>query len=63
MATQFSKEMWLDAMGGTKWDRRWMVVDANYRFTTQRKFAQMCHIETKLSGDQATLSPRFYHLR
>jgi hypothetical protein len=23
----------------------------------------MCHIETKLSGDQATLSPRFYHLR
>ena len=48
-------KMWLDAMG-PKWDRRWMVVDANYRFTTQRKFAQMCHIETKLSGDRLTLS-------
>ncbi|MFT5136514.1 MAG: hypothetical protein ACI9XU_000751 [Arenicella sp.] len=47
--------MWLDAMG-PKWDRRWMVVDANYRFITQRKFAQMCHIKTKLSGDNLTLS-------
>ncbi|MFT5609753.1 MAG: hypothetical protein ACI9WC_000419 [Arenicella sp.] len=47
--------MWLDGMG-PKWDRRWMVVDANFRFTTQRKFAQMCHIKTKLSGDSLSLS-------
>ena len=48
-------KMWLDAIG-PKWDRRWMVVDAHHRFRTQRKFAQMCHIETKVSGDQLTLS-------
>ncbi len=47
--------MWLDAMG-PQWDRRWMVVDANYRFRTQRKFAKMCLIETKLSGERLTLS-------
>lgn len=48
-------KMSLDVMG-PKWDRRWMVVDANYRFRTQRKIAQMCHIETKLSEVGLTLS-------
>ena len=48
-------KMWLDAMG-PKWDRRWMVVDADHRFRTQRKFPQMCHIKTKFYSDRLTLS-------
>ncbi|NEQ97751.1 MAG: MOSC domain-containing protein [Cyanothece sp. SIO2G6] len=36
---------------GLEYDRRWMVVDANGKFMTQRKFPQMARIQVQL-GDR-----------
>lgn len=35
---------------GLQWDRRWMVVDANGRFVTQREYPSMARIETALGA-------------
>lgn len=36
---------------GLQWDRRWMVVDVNGRFVTQREYPSMACIETALDAD------------
>ncbi len=47
--------MQFDAMGPVG-DRRWMVVDDQGRFLTQRKLAKMCQIESRLVEQGLTLS-------
>ncbi len=44
------KELQLGAVG-PEYDRRWMVVDADGRFITQRQYPQMCLISTQLGDD------------
>lgn len=36
---------------GLQWDRRWMVVDANGRFVSQREYPSMARIVTALTAD------------
>jgi len=40
---------------GPEYDRRWMVIDDNGKFITQRKHAMMCLIETQLSENSLIL--------
>lgn len=40
---------------GLQWDRRWMVVDANGRFVSQREYPAMARIETALGDDALRL--------
>ncbi|MEZ5507559.1 MAG: MOSC domain-containing protein [Gammaproteobacteria bacterium] len=40
---------------GPRWDRRWLVVDPQGRFLTQRQYARMAQITAGLEGDQITL--------
>lgn len=41
---------------GPQWDRRWMVVDTQGKFITQRQFPQMALIHGQRNGDQVGLS-------
>jgi len=41
---------------GLQWDRRWMVVDANGQFVTQREYPSMARIATALGADALHLS-------
>ncbi|MVF12706.1 MOSC domain-containing protein [Ketobacter sp. MCCC 1A13808] len=41
---------------GPQWDRRWMVVDEQGRFITQRQYAKMALIRTSMDQDQVTLT-------
>lgn len=41
---------------GPECDRRWMVIDSNNAFVTQRKFTKMCLIDTQLNGDELFIS-------
>lgn len=41
---------------GPDCDRRWMVVDKNNTFVTQRKFPKMCLINTELKDGNLTMS-------
>lgn len=45
----------VDSMG-LQYDRRWMIVDANGKFITQRTVPQMVLIKTALDENQLTLS-------
>lgn len=40
---------------GPRWDRRWLVVDRNGRFLTQRQFARMALVSVTLEQDIVTL--------
>lgn len=40
---------------GLENDRRWMVVDADGKFLTQRQHARLCLIQTALQGDELRL--------
>ncbi len=44
--------------GGPAWDRRWMIVDAQGRFITQREYPKLAQIQVELDLQSATL-----HLR
>jgi len=35
---------------GFEYDRRWMIVDADYKFITQRTFPELARFQTKISG-------------
>lgn len=37
---------------GLQYDRRWMLVDADNRFLTQREYPEMCLLKTMLENDQ-----------
>ena len=37
---------------GFKYDRRWMIIDSNNNFLTQREFAQMSLLQTAIFNDQ-----------
>ena len=41
---------------GPECDRRWMVIDQNNTFVTQRKFPKMCLINTELVDDELFVS-------
>ena len=41
---------------GPEYDRRWMIVDANGKFVTQRQRPKMCLIKTRIDDDVLTLS-------
>ncbi len=41
---------------GLSYDRRWMLVDHQNRYITQRQHARMCLIQTQLNAMQLTLS-------
>ena len=41
---------------GLRFDRRWMLVDANDRFMTQREFPKMALIGIEVAGDHLTVS-------
>lgn len=41
--------------GGPAWDRRWMIVDAQGRFITQREYPQLALVDVALDIDAATL--------
>lgn len=41
---------------GPQFDRRWMVVDANDKFMTQRTTPSMCHIQASVQQGTLTLS-------
>ena len=41
---------------GPEYDRRWMIVDANGKFVTQRQHPKMCLIKTRIDDDVLTLS-------
>lgn len=43
---------------GLKYDRRWMIIDENSVFITQRIFSKMALIDVKLTSDQLILSYR-----
>ncbi|HVZ96057.1 MAG TPA: MOSC N-terminal beta barrel domain-containing protein, partial [Chitinophagaceae bacterium] len=36
---------------GLQYDRRWMLVDRNHCFLTQREYPQMCLLQTAISGN------------
>ena len=44
---------------GLKYDRRWMVVDKQGRFLTQRTYPQMALVRTSIDENKLTLSHRF----
>src|SRR5689334_21394305 len=37
---------------GMQYDRRWMLVDSNNQYLTQREFAQMSLLQTAIEGDR-----------
>lgn len=41
--------------GGPAWDRRWMIVDAQGRFLTQREFPKLAQVEVALEIEAATI--------
>ena len=41
---------------GLAFDRRWMVVDSNGNFITQRQYPRMCLVNAQLDNEQLTLS-------
>ncbi len=41
--------------GGPAWDRRWMVVDAEGRFLTQRQYPKLVQLEVALEIETATI--------
>ncbi|NTS77669.1 MOSC N-terminal beta barrel domain-containing protein [Catenovulum sp. SM1970] len=41
---------------GLKWDRHWMITDANFKFVTQRQLAEMALISVNISDEHLTLS-------
>lgn len=41
---------------GLKYDRRWMIVDDEDKFVTQRSYPQMALIKTKVNGNKLILS-------
>lgn len=41
---------------GLEYDRRWMLIDENKKFITQRKYHEMALINLKLEGDHMILS-------
>lgn len=43
---------------GPQWDRRWMLVDENYRFLSQRELPQMTLLEVRLSDGQLQVADR-----
>ena len=48
-------EMSISTMG-PQWDRRWMVVDNNGKFLTQRQLPLMCLLSCRIDNGQLTLS-------
>lgn len=43
---------------GFKYDRRWMIIDANNNFLTQREFAQMSLLQTTIANDRLVISSK-----
>ncbi|MGI9286650.1 MAG: MOSC domain-containing protein, partial [Pseudomonadales bacterium] len=43
------------ASGGPAWDRRWMIVDAQGRFVTQREFPKLALVDVALDATAATM--------
>ncbi|WP_290582518.1 MOSC domain-containing protein [Ketobacter sp.] len=41
---------------GLQWDRRWMVVDDNGKFITQRQQARMALIKVRMAGEEVILT-------
>lgn len=57
------QQVQVDSMGPS-WDRRWMIVDMNGRFITQRKYPKLALIDTKVTKEHLQLTiphvPPFY---
>lgn len=49
-------ELLFEDLRGAKWDRRWMFIDENNLFHTQRQSPQMACIKTKLLSDALVIS-------
>lgn len=41
---------------GLRFDRRWMIVDANYQFLTQRKHPQLAVVEVEIDGGRLIIN-------
>lgn len=44
----FTAEQWLLTPEGLAHDRRWMIIDENNQFVSQRKYPQMCKVSARL---------------
>lgn len=47
---------WLALKAGFEYDRRWMILDHNHKFVTQRSFPQMALFSQKIMGNMLKVS-------